>query len=123
VGGHHMAFLSAFLVSVALSSTAHAADMCRGSAPTAGAVVHGPVLAILDDETLCLGKSGPASGWVRAPLGRISAKRSALMAAAYGKNATCVFKPGGEAECTIEGEPLTAVLRRPEVAQTAAAWR
>src|ERR1700761_8803537 len=96
--GSPVSLLAVLTLSLAFASAARGAEVCRGPEPAAGAVVHGPVLAI-DDAGLVLGRPGPASAWVRAPLGRINSNRSALMAAAFGKNATCVFKPGGQADC------------------------
>jgi hypothetical protein len=45
------------------------------------------------------------------------------MAAAFGKNATCLFGADGQAECVIEGQPLAEVLGQPALTKAAFAWR
>lgn len=115
--------IATFAVGLMAAAAAHAADLCRGPKPGPGASIRGPVLVIADGSSLCLGQSGPPSGWVRVPLARVRANQAALMAAAFGKNATCVINSTGEGECVIEGEPLASILRKPEIAQSSGVWR
>jgi hypothetical protein len=98
-----------------------AADVCGGTQPHRGAVLHGPILDIPNSTTLCVALGPLPSAWVAVHPRTIAATRSALMAAAFGKNATCTVDGDGEADCLIEGRPLTEALTRPHV--DAAAWR
>ena len=46
-----------------------------------------------------------------------------LMAAAFGKNATCVIGPDRLGDCMVEGKPLAVALHQPEIVDAAYAWR
>lgn len=102
-------------------AAAQAASPCQGKPLQAGGFVRGPVLEILDARTVCVART--PTDWVAVPLIQPAQSRPALMAAAFGKTATCVVGKDGRGECVIEGAPLGAVLRQPTLQKTAQAWR
>ena len=106
-----------------LAPTARAEEVCQGPRATAGAVIHGPVVQIPDGSNIWVALGPLPSTWSKIPLPRPATTRSALMAAAFGKNATCVMDFEGQGDCLVEGKPLTDELRRPEIVKASAAWR
>ena len=102
---------------------APAADICQGPRPASRVAGHGPVLAIPDGSSLCVATGVSPSTWVRIPLSHMQTTRPALMAAAFGKNATCVVDAKGRGSCVIEGQSLAASLHRPEIVDAAFGWR
>lgn len=106
-----------------LAAGAASAGDCPGAAAAPGSLVHGPVLQIPDAGTLCVAQGQSRSTWVEIRLARAAATRGLLMAAAFGKNATCIVTSEGYGACLIEATPLTAELERPETIQAAASWR
>ncbi|HEX4198491.1 MAG TPA: hypothetical protein VHZ26_13725 [Caulobacteraceae bacterium] len=115
--------LLAMIIASAFAGAAGAADVCQGPAPAAGAAVHGPVLAVPDGSSLCLATGATPSAWVKIPLSRLRTSQRMLMAAAFGKNATCAIGADGRGECLVEGRPLAASLQSPEVVKAAYLWR
>jgi hypothetical protein len=107
----------------AFAGSARAADICQGPPPTSRVAVHGPVLAVPDGSSLCVATDASPSTWIRIPLSHLQTTRPALMAAAFGKNATCVVDARGRGSCVIEGQSLAAALHQPELVETAADWR
>jgi hypothetical protein len=105
------------------AASASAADICQGPQPVGGIAVHGPVLAIPDGSSLCIATDASPSAWVRIPLPHLQTTRRALMAAAFGKNATCVVDAEGRGSCVIEGQSLAATLHQPEIVDAAFGWR
>lgn len=105
-----------------LSGTAALAS-CPGGAAHAGAVVHGPVLAIPDAQSLCLAQGDDPSSWIELKLAEPGRSYPRLMAAAFGKDASCVVDRHGVATCDIEDRPLAVVLQSPATGQAAASWR
>ncbi|MDQ2861050.1 MAG: hypothetical protein M3T55_10080, partial [Pseudomonadota bacterium] len=73
-----------------MAAGAHATDVCQSPHALAGATVHGPVLEVPDKGSVCLALDQTASTWVKVRLRHPAIPRSVLMAAAFGKNATCV---------------------------------
>jgi hypothetical protein len=102
-------------------ATAEAASPCQGRPVLSGGFVRGPVLDILDVRTLCVARS--PGDWVAVTLSQAAQSRPALMAAAFGKTATCVIGPDGRGECVIDGASLGVLLRQPTLQKTALAWR
>ena len=115
------------LMTAALAATfaarAQAAEVCQGPAPSAHAAVHGPVLAVPDGTSLCVATGVSPSSWIRIPLDHLQATHAALMAAAFGKNATCAVDANGRGACVVEGKPLAELLHSPEIVNTAYDWR
>jgi hypothetical protein len=111
------------IVAGGLASRAGAQSVCQGPPPQQGTVVHGPVLQIDDGSSLCVATGAPPSTWVAIHLPQIHATRATLMAAAFGRTATCVLDAGGIGECSVEGRPLLDELKRPETARDSAALR
>ena len=111
------------VLAAAFASRATAGEVCQGPAPSAHATVHGPVLAVPDASSLCIATGASPSAWVRIPLDRPQATKAALMAAAFGKNATCAVDADGRGACVVEGKPLTELLHSPEIVKTAYDWR
>ena len=121
-----MARLVAFLffalgVLMIRPSPAQAASPCQGKPVQSGGFVHGPVLEILDERTVCVART--PGEWVPITLIQPAQSRPALMAAAFGKTATCVVGQDGRAACVIEGTPLGVLLRQPTLQKTALNWR
>jgi hypothetical protein len=107
----------------AFASTVFAADVCQGPPAANGAVVHGPVLEVPDGSSLCIASGAPPSAWVRIPLSHLQTSRNALMAAAFGKNATCAIDSHGRGDCTIEGQALAMEVQRLDLVKAAFSWR
>jgi hypothetical protein len=114
---------SAMIFVAAQAAMAAKPNTCLGQPPSVGAVVHGPVLDIPDRLSLCVARGASPSTWVAVQLPSLGVTRAALMAAAFGKTATCVVAPSGRADCMIEGRRLADELQRPEVIKAASAWR
>jgi hypothetical protein len=104
-------------------ATANAASGCPGPLASPGAVVRGPILQVLDGSRFCVALSPSPSTWLQVILPLRAAKRSTLMAAMFGKIATCVIGPNGTGDCLIEGKPLVNELRRVELIQSSLDWR
>ena len=67
---------------------------------------------------------GPSpSTWLPVLLPHPAATRSALMAAAFAKNATCIIGASGVGDCLIDGKSLAEELERVEILPTCAPWR
>jgi hypothetical protein len=105
------------------AGSARAADICQGPPPATRVAVHGPVLAVPDGSSLCVATDASPSAWIRIPLSHLQTTRPALMAAAFGKNATCVVDAQGRGSCVIEGQSLAATLHQPEMVDAAVDWR
>lgn len=102
-------------------SKAQAASPCQGKPVQAGGFVRGPVLEILDARTVCVART--PTDWVAVTLIQPAQSRPALMAAAFGKTATCVVGKDQRAECVIEGTALTVLLRQPTLQRAALDWQ
>jgi hypothetical protein len=115
--------LAALLLSAWLLSGGVALARCPGGSAAPGAVIHGPVLAIPDASSLCLALGAAASSWIEVKLAQPSPSYPLLMAAAFGKDASCVIDGHGAALCDIEGRPLAVDLQSPATMEASAAWR
>jgi hypothetical protein len=93
--------------------------------------VHGPVLQVLDGERLCVATGAERSEWAEllirgadegpAPV-QGALGPALLMSVAFGHNADCTVGPDRVAVCTIDGQPLSSLLRRPGAIEAANAW-
>ena len=110
-------------IAATFATSVCAADICQGPPAVKGAVVHGPVLEVPDGSSLCIASGASPSAWVRIPLPHLQTSRAALMAAAFGKNATCAVDSHGRGDCTIEGQTLAMAVQRPEILKAAFSWR
>lgn len=102
-------------------SRAEAASPCHGKPVESGGFVRGPVLEVLDTRTVCVART--PTEWAPVTLIQPAQSRPALMAAAFGKIATCVVGKDGRAECVIEGAPLGVLLRQPLMQKAALDWK
>lgn len=107
-------FLIAVAAALAVGTQAQAQAPCAASPPAPGAVVRGPVLHVLDDETLCVALGATPDRWlplrlIQDPLSPIdrgaSSSRGALMSVAFGQDVTCRV-------IAVQAEPATAVCMR-----------
>jgi hypothetical protein len=115
--------LLAMTMAAAFATSVCASDICQAPPAVKGAVVHGPVLEVPDGSSLCIATGASPSAWVRIPLSHLQISRSALMAAAFGNNATCAIDSHGRGDCTIEGQTLAMAVRSPELVKAAFSWR
>jgi hypothetical protein len=107
------------------------AQTCRGAAPATGQAVSGPVMHVIDGQTLCLAQGPTPDRWI--PLTvlpsatPLPADRQRLMAAAFSRSLVCRVTGGRgpvkSAACTIGGRPLDALLADPATVTEANAWR
>lgn len=118
-----LAIAGGLVLAGAFASGAHAEPRCEGPAVQAGQSVHGPILNVIDDKTVCVALAGSPTTWVPVTLATPAPTRQRLMAAAFGKNATCVIDAKGRADCVVEGEKLAEVLQRPEIVRASLDWR
>ena len=116
--------LAVFTIAMLLAASAASAQgVCQGPSPTIGTVIHGPVLEVPNGSSLCVATGASPETWIRVNVARSGADRSRLMAAAFGKNATCAIGRDGEADCSVEGQSLASTLHQPEVIKAAMEWR
>jgi len=115
--------LLALVAADGLVASSAGAAPCPGSQAAPGAMVHGPVLEAPDGSSLCVATGEAPAAWIAVNVAWLKTTRSALMAAAFGRNATCLIGPDGSGECAIEGVSLAAELRQPELIRAAATWR
>jgi hypothetical protein len=125
---------AAVLVSLGVAAPALAQSVsgtCRAPAPTAGQTVSGPVLHVIDGQTLCIALGPTPDQWI--PL-RIAATatplpsdRDRLMAATFSQSLECRITRGRgavrTAACTLAGRPLDDLLQEPATITQAKAWR
>ena len=109
------------------------AQTCRGAAPATGQAVSGPVMHVIDGQTLCVAQGPTPDRWI--PLTvlpsatPLPADRQRLMAAAFSRSLTCKITGGRgpvkAADCTVDGRPLDALLAAPATITIteAKAWR
>lgn len=133
----------AVLVAGAPASAREQAMPCHGPSPVAGVEIRGPVLHVIDGETLCVALNFNTDSWIRlrladapkaSPVLKASTAgqdqpnaRGALMQAALARTATCrtirADNGGVEALCDVDGRPLGDLLRDPEVVRASYSWR
>jgi hypothetical protein len=119
------------LAALALTAGAAHAQSCGGPRAPAGSTVHGPVLQVLDGERLCVATGAARADWAellvrgadQGPVKVEGALGSALlMSVAFGHDADCVVGSDGKADCKVDGQPLSALLKRPGALEVARAW-
>jgi|GEM_PF-1535478 len=115
---------------------------CNGPSPVAGVEIRGPVLHIIDGETLCVALGFETDSWIKLRLadaqqpakvrktstaGDDSNPRGALMQVALAKMAVCRTRKdeAGQvvAVCEIDGKSIGGQLHEPEVQAASYAWR
>ncbi|HRD29815.1 MAG TPA: hypothetical protein PLO65_16065, partial [Caulobacter sp.] len=117
------------------------AEVCSGPHPVAGVEIRGPVLHVIDGETICVALGYAPDEWialrladapVASPIRRVSSRagadpRGVMMAAAFAKMAECrtELDRGGEvvAVCTVDGVPLARALGDGSVIAAGMNWR
>ena len=115
--------LSVTLLFAAEAARADPAGACGAERPFAGEVLHGPVLDIPDASRLCIALGTSPAAWVAVQLPNLGVTRQVLMAAAFGKNATCVIGGDLRAKCVVEGKRLIDQLHRPAILRASTGWR
>ena len=102
---------------------------CTAAAPADGQSISGPVLQVIDGQTLCIAKGPTPDQWVRVRLTDVYDRedRGSLMAAAFAKDVVCSVDSrdarGASGRCTIEGAPLRQVVSSGVAKLQAASWR
>jgi len=118
----------AFIASVAtfgLATGASAESPCKGEAPRAGAILHGPVLHVEDGGRLCVARGFEPDAWIEFQLADAPAElaRGTLMSAAFAKDVDCKVQADGRALCTIDGQSVGALSAQPSVQKAGLSWR
>jgi hypothetical protein len=106
-----------------LAAGAASATGCPGGAAPVRSVIHGPVLEIPSASSLCVAQGQSPSTWVEVRLPQFDVSQQVMMAAAFGKNATCVVTADGRGDCRVEAAPLADQVRQPSMLIAASAWR
>ena len=137
------AIFAAGLSLCALAGTARAETVapCTGPHPVAGAQIRGPVLHVIDGDTICIALGYAPDEWialrladapVTSPIRRVSSReetdpRAVLMAAAFARMAECRTELDRRGEvvavCTVDGVPLGRALRDGSVIAAGMSWR
>jgi hypothetical protein len=119
---------AAFLLGGFLASPVAAApstdDVCKGS-PVEGATIRGPVLHVLDSQTICVALGFDPSRWIpmRVADAPTATTRATLMAVAFGKNVDCVVGADMSARCSVDGQSVGTAAAAPEMIEAGRAWR
>lgn len=129
------------LCAAAGPAAAAPAEPCSGPRPVAGVQIRGPVLHVIDGETICVALGYAPDEWIRLRLAdapvpsafrRVSNRdeadpKSVMMAAAFAKMAECRTELDADrqvvAVCTVDGAPLGRALRDGSVIAAAMDWR
>jgi len=129
------------LCAMAGTARADAAQPCTGPRPVAGVEIRGPVLHVIDGETICVALGYAPDEWIRlkladapkvSPIRRVSSRvqadpRSVMMAATFAKMAECVTEQDRDGQvvavCTVDGAPLGSALRAGSVIAASQGWR
>lgn len=131
------------LVAPSQASAQEAANPCTGPSPVAGVEIRGPVLHVIDGQTICVALGFETDAWIKlkladAPVAKAVRKtsnagqgepnpRGALMQATLAKMATCRTIRDGAGQvaalCEVDGKPLGDLLRDPNVVAASYAWR
>lgn len=107
------------------------AGVCKGRPPSVGEMVEGPVLHVIDGQTLCVALGPTPDHWtpllVAPSLTPLPRDRDRLMAATFSKRLSCrVTAVRGAAllaECTVDGRSLDSVMSDPVTLTEARDWR
>lgn len=138
------ASLSSALLCLATACSARAAEPampCGGPSPVAGVEIRGPVLHVIDGESLCVALGFETDSWIRLRLADVPAAtirktstagdesnpRGALMQVALARMTVCrtLKDETGQiaAVCEIDGKSIGTQLREPGVQAASYAWR
>lgn len=125
--------LTGLLVSLAATSAAAAGTLCSAPAAESSARLRGPVLDVLDGETLCLALGPTPDRWLQLRLSDVgeprpgAATRGALMSVAFGRDVDCrildVAETGNRATCERGGRTLGDRARAPKAVREGRGWR
>jgi hypothetical protein len=108
-------------------------DVCRASAPAAGAVVEGAVLHVADGQSVCVAQGPTPDEWIPlviegpSPVDRHDPMltKAAMMSAVFGKKMSCrvTSTDGGvaRATCSVDRKPVGLVVAKVTTDQ-AAKW-
>lgn len=111
---------------------------CAGKAPAVGAAVHGPVLDVIDGETLCVALGATPDHWVALRLaglpraaaparGQEDRARGVLMAVAFSQNVTCrvvaTDRAGASAVCDLDGLAIPKRMQTSGAVDAGWVWR
>ena len=126
-----LALLSLAAPAFAQMSAQTGPQTCRATAPTVGQTVSGPVLHVIDGQTLCIALGPTPDQWiplrVSASATPLPADRERLMAATFSQALECRITSGRgavkAAACTLAGRPLDSLLQEPATITQAKAWR
>ena len=124
-GGAAGALATLVFVAPALAQT------CRAPTPPVGQIVSGPVLHVLDGQTLCIALGPTPDRWIALRISPsmtpLPVDRERLMAATFSRSLSCEVLGGAgavrRAACTLDGRPLDAVLAEPATITKAKTWR
>jgi endonuclease YncB( thermonuclease family) len=124
------------LLLIRAPGAAASTSACKGAPPSIGAAVHGPVLDVVDGETLCVALGPTPDRWVAlkladapnaAPTNGADRARGALMAVAFARNVDCrvvaADKAGRSAVCVLDGRSIVARMREHDAVSVGLAWR
>jgi hypothetical protein len=125
--------IGALLSASALTGAAQA-GVCRGDAPPEASSIRGPVLHVLDGDTLCVALGPAPTSWVPVRLAdqvtRTSTEaraRGTLMAASFGQDVTCrIVGRAGDAllgDCEAVGGSVSATATRASTIAAGRSWR
>jgi len=102
---------------------------CAAAAPMAGRAFAGPVLQVIDGETLCVAQGPLPKDWIRVRIAGAPAgsSRQTLMAASFGQVVACVAvksaRPGPEARCTLDGASMSGLIAGDAARRAGMTWR
>jgi hypothetical protein len=108
-------------------------DMCKASAPKAGATIEGTVLHVVDDRSLCIAMGATPDAWVPLIIEGPSpvdhhdpmVTKAALMSAVFAKKMSCKITSTeagvAHAACSIDRMPVRQMVANVTPAQ-AALW-
>jgi hypothetical protein len=118
-----------------IAAAAAHAHPCGPAEPVVGAVIHGPVLKVVDSSHICVATAAARADWVELLIKgadegpAVSPDRlgpALLMSVAFARTADCTVGVDASgrkvADCRIDGQPIQALLHRPGAVEAANAW-
>lgn len=112
------------------------AGPCKGPPPAIGAVLHGPVLHVIDGDTFCVALGATPDRWTplrlasvrpHAPSIATRSEHGTLMAVAFAQNVTCRVVGAAEARtlavCEMDGHSIADRLEDPAAIRAGQQWR
>jgi hypothetical protein len=102
---------------------------CSARTPADGRWFSGPVLQVMDGQTLCVALGPTPAEWVQVRIAGIppQSTRQALLAASFGRTVVCspTNTPASdpEARCTVEGAALDTAVTAGAVHDQTLTWR